>query len=94
MSAHFRRAAKAGVPGFEKFLKPHKKPPDRLAYLLAWYTDIRGQQARGMYVEPLSHQEIRAWRENFDVALKPWEVDVLVRLDKVWLSCVPKPGGK
>lgn len=71
-----------------------RKPPPRIAYLFDWYMDLRGQQARGMHAEPLSHQEIAAWKSNFELHVEPWEVDVLVRLDRVWLKCLPKPGEK
>lgn len=93
VSDQVKRAAKAGVPAFQKLLRDsRRKPPEKLGYLLNWYNDLRAQQVRGAYVEPVSLSEIDAFGRLYDLELTPWEVDVLCRLDRVWLSCVPKPG--
>jgi hypothetical protein len=74
-----------------KKAKWQSKPPAELRYLLAWYNEIRGRNPRGMHVEPVPISEMLAYSTAYQILIEPWEIDVLCRLDGVWLECVPKP---
>lgn len=49
---------------------------------------------------PISYQDIRAWSDVTGRWLAPWELDVVLRLDRTWLTSwakgqekAPKPKG-
>ena len=76
-----------------KALRKVKPPPD-LAYLLGWYNDIRAGQSSGMSHNPLSHTEILAYRDLFDMDMDAFDVDTLRRLDALWLKSVQTDDGE
>jgi hypothetical protein len=53
--------------------------------------------------QALTHQEIRAWRTNMRLDVRPWEVTALIQVDREWRKAFfekqaaerpPRPGGK
>lgn len=67
-----------------------KKPPPELEYLITWYDHCRAGQARGMEVEPLSHQEIVAFAIGHQIVLESFETTILRQLDGPWFENLPK----
>jgi hypothetical protein len=70
----------------ELFLRYHnqKKCPELLAYLLEAYASIaRTRPISEHGLAPISFAEIGAWAELVRIPIEPWEVSVLVRLDRV-----------
>lgn len=75
--------------------KPDRKikPPEELAYLIEWYDHIRRGMGRGMEVEPLSHAEIRHFKDLHvltDEDMTSFDVIMLGRLDGPWFKTLPK----
>jgi len=64
--------------------------PEELAYLLIWYDSIRSGMPRGMEVEPISHCEIKAFRDLHSLDMDSFDVQMLRRLDGEWFKCLPK----
>lgn len=56
-------------------------------HLLAWFYDMACARQMG-YSEPcsLSWVEMRAWAELQGLMLEPWQVQILRRLDQMWLA--------
>lgn len=67
LPAHLKAALgeKPGQPpvSASKKLSRRPKPPPELEYLLTWYDSCRAGQGRGFEREPLSHQEVLAFRD-------------------------------
>lgn len=60
-------------------------PPEDLAYLLDIFDSLaRPDGANGPGSIPQT--EIRAWQDNTGIRLQPWEIDVLIALDRAWMS--------
>ncbi len=58
--------------------------PESLAYLWSWYLELRAMQHVGMNgVDPLDNAELRAWQQNTDRTLEPWEFSTIVALDNL-----------
>lgn len=93
---HYKRFAKAGVPGYS--LELAERPPEQdvheeFLYLMTWYGDIRNRQQRGQHFEPVSLEAIRTF-EHFlakvGLEMTAFDWHMLCRLDDVWMDCVPK----
>lgn len=90
-----QRRKKAGKP--KKKAKKAKapklpEPPWQLADVLDWYNQIRAGMGRGMEVEPLSHQEIKAFRDlhHLEDVMESYDILLLRRLDGEWFATLPK----
>jgi hypothetical protein len=65
------------------------RQPRQLFYLYDWFNLI----SRGRYeVAALNWSEIDAWCRLSQVQLEPWEIDVILSLDRVWLSVCNEKG--
>lgn len=60
------------------------------AYIVAWYEEIRSHTPTGFGMQRIQFSEILAWKTLFEVETEPWEVDVMLNLDVVWLAALPK----
>lgn len=65
--------------------------PERFAYLLFWYDELRGRAIRGMGIEPIQYTEIIAYRDIFSLDMDEFDVEMLCRLDIEWQLAQPKP---
>lgn len=64
----------------------NEDPPDRLAYLWAWFVELNScRQSNGYGSLPISHLEICAWQTLSQRQLEKWEVGALRRLDQAYL---------
>lgn len=72
------------------------KPPEELAYLIVWYDHCRAGMSRNMEVEPLSNQEILAFRDlhGLQDEMVSYDVQMLRRLDGAWFAARPKEAPK
>lgn len=61
--------------------------PEAGDHLWAWFwrLNARRQHADGS-PQPISHSEIKAWRENTGFVLCPEEVDVLTEMDSAFIA--------
>lgn len=55
-------------------------------YLEAFYELSRKRQSNGYAPLPITWTELLSWMEVNRLALAPWETDVLMALDDVWLD--------
>lgn len=60
------------------------------AYIVTWFEEVRNHTPAGMGLQRILFTEIKAWKELFEVETEPWEIDVMLRLDVVWFSALPK----
>lgn len=95
-SDHYKRFAKAGVPGYVLEPDDHRREddlPDEFEHVIAWHHDIRRRAARGQHFEPILLSEIAAYLgklARIGIVVEPLEEDLLCRLDDIWMECVPK----
>lgn len=67
--------------------------PEHHAYLLNWFNLInRGRPIHEFGFAPLPWVEIDAWARMMRIVPKVWEIDALLRLDRVWLSVMSEKG--
>lgn len=65
--------------------------PEELAYVWAWFLELHATRGfNGMVPNPITFAEIGAWSSLTRTFPLPSEVDLLRRLDMVWMT-VPKP---
>lgn len=50
-----------------------------------WELDAR-RGSNGFGPLPLTHREIKAWRENYGISLSPWEIDAICAMDNARLE--------
>jgi hypothetical protein len=62
--------------------------PDQGAHLWGWFADLsRGRQMGGMGPSRLTYADMQAWIALMGVAVEPWEIRALLRIDSAWLVC-------
>lgn len=66
----------------------------RWSYLVFWYEEIRRHTPRSFGLELIQFTAIAAYRDLFEIDMEPWEVDLLMKLDLVWMDSVPKEAPK
>ncbi len=63
--------------------------PRQLFYLFEWFNLI----SRGRHeISALNWMEIDAWCRLSQISLEPWEIDVILSLDRVWLKVCNEKG--
>jgi hypothetical protein len=63
--------------------------PRQLFYVYEWFNLVsRGRKE----IAALTWIEIDAWARLQQVEFEPWEIDILLRLDRVWLSVCQEKG--
>jgi len=63
--------------------------PRQLLYLFDWFNlASRGRRE----IAALSWSEMDAWCRMQQLDLEPWEIDVILRLDRVWLKVCNEKG--
>lgn len=80
---HLQKLARRGDPTATRALEGPAFP-EAVDYLWQWARSLHGRCGAGMGgLLPLSHTEIRAWRENMRVEVLPQEVDAIIAIDAV-----------
>lgn len=87
---HFEQAERQGatVPELHQ-----PGPPDELRYLWNWFCELdetRKFDAWAGRALVTDFQELRAWRDLLQYDLSPWEVRVLVGLDRLRVAAFNK----
>lgn len=88
-----KRAARAGHAASKAALAKAKRltiGPD-FKHLMKWYDELRGANPHGMHFEPITHSEILAYKTLHDLPMDSFDVEMLRRLDVVWMNAQPKP---
>jgi hypothetical protein len=63
--------------------------PEVLRNVWSKFLDVhRGRTYGTMGVNPLSYQDLLAWMTVSGEALSGWEIDVVLRLDRLWMKSV------
>lgn len=63
----------------------------RWAYLVLWYEEIRRHTRTDFgSIQPIAFETIKAYRDLFVLEMEPWEVDILMKVDLVWRTSLPK----
>lgn len=70
------------------------KPPEELAHTLVWYSEMRRGNPRGFQYEPISHQEILAYRDLHGLEMTSFDLSLIYMLDGVWMKAQPKSDDK
>lgn len=55
-------------------------------HLWSWFDQLSGTRGGGFGPAPLTYQELDAWARLTDSRPTPWEVEQILRLDRLWLS--------
>ena len=55
-------------------------------HLIEYLYEIGPTLSGAMGESPLTHEELRAWQENTGIELQPWEVRLLLRLSRDYLT--------
>ena len=61
-------------------------PSPTISYLLQFFHELCHSRQIGMTVNPLSFTEIDAWMRLSERTLAWWEIEVIKRLDVIWLK--------
>lgn len=65
---------------------PQAATPSAVAYLLDWFEELDlSRQGNGSGPNPMAWSEILAWSTLMGVALDPWELRALKRMDHIHL---------
>ncbi len=63
------------------------RPPQALLYLFGWFNELSsGRQSYGFGPAPFTFAEILAWSALKGVRPRPWEVDCIKTLDRMWIK--------
>ena len=65
---------------------PSYPPISGCDYLISYLFEVGPTMAGSMGNAPLSHSEIRAWQDNTDTDLTPWEARLLRRLSREYMG--------
>nr|DAM33206.1 MAG TPA: hypothetical protein [Caudoviricetes sp.]DAR61089.1 MAG TPA: hypothetical protein [Caudoviricetes sp.] len=61
-------------------------PSPTISYLLQYFYELCQSRQIGMTVNPLSFTEVDAWMRLSERPLEWWEIEVIKRLDVIWLK--------
>lgn len=63
--------------------------PLEIQYLWSLFLELSGTRSQGHSGPlPISYQEILAWRELTGNEISPWEIEVIKRIDKIYVKVV------
>ncbi len=62
--------------------------PEALEYLWDWFCRLCGQRHTALGPAPLSYPAIESFFRLLGTAPLPWELELLERLDGLWLAAV------
>lgn len=86
--AHWERSARRGNSDAIAKLTPPPFP-DAVDYLYDWFNELSARRPLAMHgVSPITHEGIKAWRENMDLHPEPHEVEAILRMDTVWRNAL------
>jgi len=72
-------------------LMPDKECPQALVHIWSWFLDLTGSRANtGFGMSPITYSEIKAWSNLTRQAPTVFEVGILKRLDRLYLSVMAK----
>ena len=57
-----------------------------LEHLWRWFNELTGTRGGGFGPNPISHQDIAAWSHNTCSNPSPWEVNMILKIDREWLK--------
>jgi len=68
-------------------LEPPTKFPSLLSHLWSAFLVLNRARSAGFSgPNPISYEQIKAWKELTANDLEPWEVDVVMKLDGIYLG--------
>ena len=68
-------------------LEPPTKFPNLLSHLWSAFLVLNRTRGAGFSgPNPISYEQIKAWKELTANDLEPWEVDVVMKLDGIYLG--------
>lgn len=53
-------------------------------HVFVWFGEMHAQRSAGFDANPLSFTEIFAWSALADVRVRPWELELLLVIDRTW----------
>ena len=60
-----------------------------LGYIWEYFLELSSTRPQGYKGPlPITYQEIKAWKELTNHILSPWEVEVIKRLDQIYVKVV------
>ena len=51
-----------------------------------WFIELRRRQPKGLDLSPISHESITCWSEGLRINVTPFERQVIVRIDDVFID--------
>lgn len=51
-----------------------------------WYNQLSATRGGGFGPAPITYQEIRAWSKLMQTRPQPWEIDLIMMLDRIWFE--------
>jgi len=85
--AHYRQVEKH--KGIE--LMPDKECPQALIHIWVWFLDLAGSRtSAGFGMNPIAYSEIDAWARLTRQTPTSFEVGILKRLDRIYISVMAK----
>jgi hypothetical protein len=95
--AHLRQAAKTAealgleVPaGVDEGTLQHRLPPAGFEFLWEAFLDLSTARGTGFGPSPIAYADVLAWCQLYHVRLRAWELDVIRKLDALWLQVAIK----
>lgn len=62
------------------------EPSLAVFYLLGFFNQLSLSRQSGMVLNPITYGEIAAWQKLYRTQLAMWEIDVIKRLDMIYLT--------
>jgi len=65
--------------------------PKSLTYLWGFFLELSRQRgSNGFGPSPLAYTDIYSWTKLTKIRLSGWEIDLILKLDSAYLSCINK----
>jgi hypothetical protein len=61
-------------------------PPNPAPHLTGWLDELGITEAGAMAAVPISWREIQAWHDSLHLRLEPWELRLLRKLSKAYVT--------
>ena len=62
--------------------------PEAAAHVWGWFHELSGTRQNGMSINPINHQEIKAWSELTGIKPAAWELSAIRGIDAAQISSI------
>ena len=64
--------------------------PDSIAHCWYWFLDLNNTRPASMGISAISYLEMKAYFDLLQVAVEPWEIEVIKMFDRIALDIAAK----